>query len=66
MADLAMIRLHDGAELWTAVSGTGPPVVCLHGGRGLWDYLAPLAALLDDMPVTMLLRRPCAVDRTAR
>jgi proline iminopeptidase len=49
MVDLAMMRLRDGAELWTAVSGTGPPVVCLHGGPGLWDYLAPLAALLDDM-----------------
>ena len=43
-----MIRLRDGAELWTAVTGTGPPVVCLHGGPGLWDYLAPLAALIDD------------------
>lgn len=42
-----MVRLRDGAELWTAVSGTGPPVVLLHGGPGLWDYLAPLAALLD-------------------
>jgi proline iminopeptidase len=30
------------------VSGTGPPLVCLHGGPGLWDYLAPLAALIDD------------------
>jgi proline iminopeptidase len=49
MTDLAMIRLRDGATLWTAVSGTGPPVVCLHGGPGLWDYLGPLAALLDDM-----------------
>ena len=48
MSDLAMVRLRDGAELWTAVSGTGPPLVCLHGGPGLWDYLAPLAALLDD------------------
>jgi proline iminopeptidase len=48
MKDLAMVRLRDGAELWTAVSGTGPPVVCLHGGPGLWDYLAPLAGLLDD------------------
>ena len=44
----AVVRLRDGAELLTAVSGTGPPVVCLHGGPGLWDYLAPLAALLDD------------------
>ena len=45
---MAMVRLRDGAELWTAVSGTGPPVVCLHGGPGLWDYLASLATLLDD------------------
>jgi proline iminopeptidase len=43
-----VVRLRDGAELWTAVSGTGPPVVCLHGGPGTWDYLAPLAGLLDD------------------
>jgi proline iminopeptidase len=42
-----VVRLRDGARLWTAASGTGPPVVCLHGGPGLWDYLAPLAALLD-------------------
>ena len=43
-----MVPLRDGAELWTTVSGIGPPLVCLHGGPGLWDYLAPLAALLDD------------------
>ena len=48
MGDAAMVRLRDGAELWTAVSGTGPPVVCLHGGPGLWDYLTSLAALLHD------------------
>ncbi len=48
MSNTAVVRLRDGSELWTAVSGTGPPVVCLHGGPGLWDYLAPLAALLDD------------------
>lgn len=48
VSDTAMVRLRDGAELWTAVSGTGPPVVCLHGGPGLWDYLVSLAALLDD------------------
>jgi proline iminopeptidase len=48
MSDTAVVRLRDGTELWTAVSGTGSPVVCLHGGPGLWDYLAPLAALLDD------------------
>jgi proline iminopeptidase len=43
-----MVRLRDGAELWTTISGTGPPLVCLHGGPGLWDYLAPLAELLGD------------------
>jgi proline iminopeptidase len=42
------VRLPDGTGLWNAVSGTGPPVVLLHGGPGQWDYLAPLAALLDD------------------
>jgi proline iminopeptidase len=48
MSDTLMVRLADGAELWTAVSGSGPPVVCLHGGPGLWDYLGSLAALLDE------------------
>jgi proline iminopeptidase len=42
------VRLRDGAQLWTTARGTGPLVVLLHGGPGLWDYLAPLAALLDD------------------
>jgi proline iminopeptidase len=48
VSDPVTVRLRDGAELWTAVSGTGPPVVCLHGGPGTWDYLAPVAGLLAD------------------
>jgi proline iminopeptidase len=48
MSDPVTVRLRDGAELWTTVSGAGPPVVCLHGGPGTWDYLAPVAGLLDD------------------
>ncbi|MGD0701483.1 MAG: alpha/beta hydrolase [Trebonia sp.] len=48
MSDTAMVRLRDGAGLWTTVRGTGPPLVCLHGGPGLWDYLDSLAELLDD------------------
>jgi proline iminopeptidase len=48
MTGPVVIRLRDGTGLSAAVSGTGPPVACLHGGPGLWDYLAPLAALLDD------------------
>src|ERR1700712_4585985 len=42
------IALSDGAMLWVAVSGSGPPVVLCHGGPGLWDYLEPLAALIED------------------
>jgi proline iminopeptidase len=38
----------DGCRLWTASSGSGPPVVLCHGGPGLWDYLAPVAEMLDD------------------
>lgn len=43
-----LVRRSDGAELWATATGTGPPVVLLHGGPGLWDYLGGLAALLDD------------------
>lgn len=38
-----------GASLWTACQGSGPAVVLCHGGPGLWDYLAPVAALIDDL-----------------
>lgn len=38
----------DGVELWTAVSGTGPAVVLVHGGPGLWDMFGGLAAALAD------------------
>lgn len=39
----------NGARLWTARHGSGPPLVLLHGGPGLWDYFDELAALLDDL-----------------
>jgi len=42
------VELPDGTQLWVATSGEGPPVVCCHGGPGLWDYLGDLADLLDD------------------
>jgi len=44
----------DGVLLRTWTSGVAserPPVVLLHGGPGLWDYLEPLARLLDDSTV---------------
>jgi proline iminopeptidase len=34
--------------LWATASGAGPPVVLCHGGPGVWDYLEPLARMLDD------------------
>jgi proline iminopeptidase len=44
----ALVTTPDGADLWCAVTGAGPPLVLCHGGPGMWDYLEPLAARLDD------------------
>ncbi|TWG09421.1 pimeloyl-ACP methyl ester carboxylesterase [Actinoplanes teichomyceticus] len=45
--------MDDGARLrtWTtgAHTGRGLPLVLLHGGPGLADHLAPVAALVDDL-----------------
>lgn len=48
--------MSDGAELqtWTSRRSQAPertPVVLVHGGPGLWDYLGPVDALLDDVAV---------------
>lgn len=48
------VRLSDGTRLRTWTSGTptaAPPVILLHGGPGLWDYLEPMAAMMDDLTV---------------
>lgn len=48
------LTLDDGARLavWTTGSpGEHPPVVLVHGGPGMWDYLAPAAAMIDDLTV---------------
>lgn len=42
------ITVDDGCTLWTVREGSGPPLVLCHGGPGMWDYLAPLSALLRD------------------
>lgn len=49
-----LVRLSDGIRLRTWTTGTAtatPPVILLHGGPGLWDYLAPVASMLDDLTV---------------
>ena len=37
-----------GPRLWTARQGSGPPLVLVHGGPGLSDYLGPVASMLAD------------------
>ncbi|TCN39133.1 proline iminopeptidase [Kribbella orskensis] len=38
----------DGCALWSRVSGTGSPVVLVHGGPGWWDVFDKLAGMLAD------------------
>ncbi len=37
------------ARLWTATQGSGIPLLLCSGGPGCCDYLAPVAAMLDDL-----------------
>ncbi|WP_037304995.1 alpha/beta fold hydrolase [Amycolatopsis orientalis] len=32
----------DGRELWTSATGSGEPILCCHGGPGLWDMFGTL------------------------
>ncbi|WP_340681498.1 alpha/beta hydrolase [Amycolatopsis coloradensis] len=32
----------DGCELWTSATGGGEPILCCHGGPGLWDMFGTL------------------------
>ena len=51
---MEFIELSDGVRLRTWTTGTPtsvPPVILLHGGPGLWDYLEPVADLMSDLTV---------------
>lgn len=39
----------EGGQLWTATSGRGVPMVLCHGGPGGYDYLAPVAEMVEDL-----------------
>ena len=39
----------NGVRLWTAIQGTGQPMVLCHGGPGGYDYLAPVADMTSDL-----------------
>jgi proline iminopeptidase len=41
------VTIRDGTLLWIAVTD-GPPLVCCHGGPGIWDYFEPLGSLLSN------------------
>ncbi|MFF2328567.1 MULTISPECIES: alpha/beta fold hydrolase [unclassified Streptomyces] len=42
------VTASDGCRLWTASEGTGPPIVFVHGGPGLWDMFGDLAKTLSS------------------
>ncbi|MBO3745428.1 alpha/beta hydrolase [Streptosporangiaceae bacterium NEAU-GS5] len=51
---MSYVAMDDGVRLWTQATGapgSPPPVVLLHGGPGMWDYLRPVARLLDDRTI---------------
>lgn len=43
-----IIKLDD-ISLWMATQGEGLPVILSHGGPGIYDYLKPVADMIDDL-----------------
>ncbi|KIF72312.1 alpha/beta hydrolase [Streptomyces sp. AcH 505] len=60
---MGTVRADDGVRLWAARAGDGgtggAPVVLCHGGPGIWDTLADVAALLPGREVIRWDRRGC-------
>ena len=49
LPDVEALLAVNGATLWTATRGEGRPILLLHGGPGICDYLWPVADMLDDI-----------------
>lgn len=49
MPDVEAFVEVNGTALWTATRGRGNPVLLVHGGPGICDYLAPVADMLGDV-----------------
>ena len=47
MSEEQVLLIND-VQLWTAIQGTGQPMVLCHGGPGGYDYLAPVADMVSD------------------
>lgn len=43
-----VLQIND-VRLWTAVQGTGIPMVLCYGGPGGYDYLGPVADMVPDL-----------------
>ena len=39
----------NNVRLWTAIQGTGQPMVLCHGGPGGYDYLSPIADMISNL-----------------
>ncbi|GAH31544.1 unnamed protein product, partial [marine sediment metagenome] len=39
----------NNVRIWTAIQGNGIPLVLCHGGPGGYDYLQPIAGMIDDL-----------------
>ena len=48
MSEEQILQIND-VRLWTAVQGTGIPMVLCHGGPGGYDYLGPVADMVSDL-----------------